>query len=77
MVSTQATDLSPRLIDLLIRWGASADWLQARATFPLEDNRTEHHKYSPLACAILYASSYGTQHLAVAHALLRLETRAA
>ena len=71
MVSTQATDLSPRLIDLLIRWGASADWLQATATFPLEDDRTEIHKYSPLACAILYASSYGTQHIAVAHALLR------
>ena len=71
MVSTQATDLSPRLIDLLIRWGASADWLQARATFPLEDDRTEIHNYSPLACAILYASSYGTQHVAVAHALLR------
>ena len=71
MVSTQATDLSPRLIDLLIRWGAGADWLQARATFPLEDDRTEIHKYSPLACAILYASSHGTRHLAVAHALLR------
>jgi len=71
MVSTQATDLSPRLIDLLLRWGASADWLQARATFPLEDDRTEMHKYSPLACAILYASSYGTRHIAVAHALLR------
>ena len=71
MVSTQATDLSPRLIDLLIRWGASADWLQARATFPLEDDRTEIHNYSPLACAILYASSYGTRRIAVAHALLR------
>ena len=71
MVSTQATDLSPRLIDLLIRWGASADWLQARATFPLEDDRTEFHNYSPLACAILYASSYGTRRIAVAHALLR------
>ena len=75
MVSTQATDLSPRLIDLLIRWGASADWLQARATFPLEDDRTEIHKYSPLACAILYASSYGTRHIAVAHALLRCGAR--
>ena len=71
MVSTQATDLSPRLIDLLLRWGAGADWLQATATFPLEDDRTEIHKYSPLACAILYASSYGTRHIAVAHALLR------
>ena len=75
MVSTQATDLSPRLIDLLIRWGASADWLQARATFPLEDDRTEIHKYSPLACAILYSSSYGTRHIAVAHALLRCGAR--
>ena len=72
MVSTQATDLSPRLIDLLIRWGASVDSMgQAMAKFQLEDNRTEIHKYSPLACAILYASSYGTQHVAVAHALLR------
>ena len=71
MVSTQATDLSPRLIDLLMRWGAGVDWLQARATFPLEDGQTEIHKYSPLACAILYSSSYGTRHIAVAHALLR------
>ena len=72
MVSTQATDLSPRLIDLLIRWGASVDSMgQAMAKFQLEDNRTEIHKYSLLACAILYASSYGTQHVAVAHALLR------
>ena len=71
MVSTQATDLSPRLIDLLIRWGAGVDWLQARVTFSLEDGQTEIHKYSPLACAILYSSSYGTRHIAVAHALLR------
>ena len=71
MVSTQATDSSPRLIDLLIRWGASVDSAQSRVTFPLEDGRTEIHNYSPLACAILYASSYGTRRIAVAHALLR------
>ena len=45
--------------------------MQARTTFPLEDDRTEFHNYSPLACAILYASSYGTRRIAVAHALLR------
>ena len=70
MVSTQATDLSPRLIDLLLRWGAGVGQ-QSKVTFSLEDDRTEIHNYSPLACAILHASSYGSRHIAVAHALLR------
>ena len=70
MVSTQATDLSPRLIDLLLRWGAGVGQ-QSKVTFSLEDDRTEIHNYSPLACAILHASNYGSRHIAVAHALLR------
>ena len=69
MVSTQATDLSPRLIDLLLRWGAGVGQ-QSKVMFSLEDDRTEIHNYSPLACAILHASSYGSRHIAVAHALL-------
>ena len=69
-VSTQAAYFSPRVIDLLIKRGARVDCTQSKNTKSTYD-RTEICRASPLACAILYAPRFKTQHLAVAHALLR------
>ena len=70
IVSTKAKYFSPRVIDLLIKRGARVDCTQSKITNSTYD-RTEICRYSPLACAILYAPRFTTQHLAVAHALLR------
>ena len=70
IVSTKAKFFSPRVIDLLIKRGARVDCTQSKITNSTYD-RTEICRYSPLACAILYAPRFTTQHLAVAHALLR------
>jgi len=70
IVSTKAAYFSPRVIDLLIKRGARVDCTQSKITNATYD-RTAIYRCSPLACAILYAPSFKTQHVAVAHALLR------
>ena len=70
IVSTKAAYFSPRVIDLLIKRGARVDCTQSKITNSTYD-RTAIYRCSPLACAILYAPSFKTQHVAVAHALLR------
>ena len=50
----QATDSSPRLIDLLIRWGASVDSAQSRVTFPLEDG---HKKFTTTLLSLVQFST--------------------
>ena len=70
IVSTKAKYFSPRVIDLLIKRGARVDCTQSKITNSTY-HRTEICRYSPLACAILYAPRFKTQHVAVAHALLR------
>ena len=70
IVSTEAAYFSPSVIDLLIKRGARVDCTQSKITKSTYE-RTEICRASPLACAILYAPRFTTQHLAVAHALLR------
>ena len=70
IVSTEAAYFSPSVIDLLIKRGARVDCTQSKITKSTYE-RTEICRASALACAILYAPRFTTQHLAVAHALLR------
>ncbi|CAH0370679.1 unnamed protein product [Pelagomonas calceolata] len=76
-VSLEAPYSAPRVIDLLIRWGAGATPIrrQSLVTQSLSDGRKKIQCYSHLAYMILNAECgphiFTKQHLEVAHALLR------
>ena len=72
-ISALAGRFSPRVIDLLIRWGASVDHAHitsSRITKMLENGGKETYRYSVLAYAVTFARQFRRLR-AVAIALLR------
>ena len=70
-ISLAAGRSSPRLIDLLTRWGAGIEQRASRITKTLENGGKEIYRYSALAYAIRFSAVFKTQHQAVAIALVR------
>ena len=72
VVSSQAAQSSPRLIDLLMRWRTDVNDNRALRYFKQQNGQTGAFAYSPLAYALCnHPAPFRKRHLAVAIALLR------
>ena len=72
VVSSQAAQSSPRLIDLLLRWCTDVNDNRALRTYKAQDGQEGIFSYSPLAYALFNnPPPFRKRHLAVAIALLR------